>query len=326
MMLRPNDLHKEHSTFVGTAGNSSACVHILMAVHQGEKYLPQQLSSFTTQTYPNWALWAGIDAPKAGEDQSREILNACVKKPVVLDGPALGVAANFMALMSAAPAGEIWALADQDDVWLPDKLARAVEQLNKISPDTPALYCARTLIADNRLGRMRLSPMRRRGPSFANALVQNIASGNTIVLNSAATQLVASVIADTPTPVIHDWWLYQLITAVGGQVICDEQPVLLYRQHSNNVLGANDCWRSRLRRVKLIWQGVWAGWTDRNIDCLTAISGQMTPQNQQRLRTFTQAREASLWRRLFQLRRSGIYRQRSAAGGVMWLAALFGRL
>ncbi|HCP80259.1 MAG TPA: glycosyl transferase family 2 [Octadecabacter sp.] len=326
MMLRPDDLHKDPGILVGTAGSSAACVHILMAVHQGERYLAQQMASFTTQTYPNWRLWVGIDTPDTGEDQSRNILKTCSKPPTVFDGPMQGVAANFMALMSAAPAGEMWALADQDDVWLPHKLARAVETLNKVPSDLPALYCARTLIADHRLGRMRLSPLRRRGPSFANALVQNIASGNTIVLNGAATRLVASVIADTPTPVIHDWWLYQLITGVGGEVICDDQAVLLYRQHSNNVLGANDCWRSRLHRLGLILGGVWAGWTDRNLACLQPLSDRMTPENRQCLETFTKARQSSMLRRISQLRRAGIYRQRSAADGVMWLAALFGRL
>ena len=326
MMLRPDDLHKDTGTLVGTAGSSAACVHILMAVHQGERYLPQQLASFTTQTYSNWRLWAAIDTPDTGEDQSREILKTCAKLPTVFDGPMQGVAANFMSLMAAAPAGEMWALADQDDVWLPHKLARAVEQLNMYPSGIPALYCARTLIADHRLGRLRLSPLRRRGPSFANALVQNIASGNTIVLNGAATRLVASVIADTPTPVIHDWWLYQLITGVGGHVICDEQPVLLYRQHNNNVLGANDCWRSRFHRLRLIWGGVWARWTDRNLACLQTFSDQMTPQNQQRLKSFAKARQSTVLRRVFQLHRSGIYRQRFAASGVMWLAALLGRL
>jgi hypothetical protein len=136
-----------------------------------EKYLPQQLASFSTQTYANWQLWAGIDAPDVGEDHSREILKGCAKKPVVFDGPKQGVAANFMSLMAAAPAGEMWALSDQDDVWLPHKLARAVELLNKCPADIPTLYCARTLIADHRLGQMRLSPLRRREPSFANALV-----------------------------------------------------------------------------------------------------------------------------------------------------------
>lgn len=326
MMLRPDDLQKHTSTLVGTAGSSAACVHILMAVHQGEKYLPQQLASFSTQTYPNWQLWAGIDAPHTGEDHSREILNTGLKRPTVLEGPMRGVAANFMSLMAAAPGGEIWALADQDDVWLPHKLARAVEELNKHPLEVPTLYCARTLIADHRLGGLRLSPQRSRGPSFANALVQNIASGNTIVLNGAATRLIAAVIGETPTPVIHDWWLYQLITGVGGQVICDDQPVLFYRQHSKNVLGANDCWRSRLARLRLIWEGVWADWTDRNIECLQSVFHQMTPQNQQRLITFSEARRSSVFRRVFQLRRSGIYRQRPAADGVMWLAAILGRL
>jgi hypothetical protein len=118
------------------------------------------------------------------------------------------------------------------------------------------------------------------------------------------------------------WWLYQLITSVGGRVICDEEPVLLYRQHSKNLLGANDCWRSRLYRLRLIW----ARWTDQNINCLQAFSDQMTPQNKRRLKTFKEARQSSMLRRIFKLRRSGVYRQRPAADGVMWLAALLGRL
>jgi len=321
----------DHAAFnlealVGLTAPSQPRVHILMAVYQGEAYLAQQLASLSTQTHTNWRLWAGMDCTPNGQDQSRNILRASAQSPTFVEGPRNGAAANFISLMGAAPAGDIWALCDQDDVWLPHKLARAVSKLNAFASDVPTLYCARTLIADQHLCHARLSKRRCRAPSFENALVQNIASGNTIVLNGAATQLVSDIIKKVDMPLIHDWWLYQLITGVGGRIIFDDAPVLLYRQHPQNVIGANDSWGARMARIHLIFRGIWAGWTDRNIATLQSIEGHLSPRNRQKLALFARARRAPLLRRLWGLRRSGIYRQGHPASIVMWLAAALGRL
>ncbi|MGI8547659.1 MAG: glycosyltransferase family 2 protein, partial [Gemmatimonadaceae bacterium] len=75
----------------------------------------------------------------------------------------------------------------------------------------------------------------KRAPSFENAVVQNVATGCTIVINPAACKLLVSRL---PTAVdMHDWWVYQAIAAV-GDVIFDDQPSILYRQHGGNVVGA----------------------------------------------------------------------------------------
>ena len=56
---------------------------------------------------------------------------------------------------------------------------------------------------------------------FQNALVQNIAAGNTIVMNKLARDLVVkSLICDRF--ISHDWWCYKLISAAGGEIIFDE--------------------------------------------------------------------------------------------------------
>ena len=92
------------------------------------------------------------------------------------------------------PRGTWMAFSDQDDVWLPDRLARGVAALGGHSG--PALYCSRTWITDERLESRRLSAPRPRSLGFRNALVQNVASGNTILLNAAAADLVRDAAAE----------------------------------------------------------------------------------------------------------------------------------
>jgi hypothetical protein len=73
-------------------------------------------------------------------------------------------------------------------------------------------------------------------PGFPASLTQNIATGNTVVMNGAAARLVASIPAPVASP--HDWWSYIVVSACGGRVIYDPEPVVLYRQHLKNLVGA----------------------------------------------------------------------------------------
>src|SRR5262249_21670001 len=141
------------------------------------------------------------------------------------EGPRLGVTANFLSL-AADPTidAEYFALSDQDDVWHADKLSRAVAWLAGRPHATPALYCGRTALMTEDGRCYQLSPLFRRPPGFRNALVQNIGGGNTMVFNRAAKKLVET--AGRQPVVVHDWWIYQLISAAGGDVFYDRNPVL----------------------------------------------------------------------------------------------------
>lgn len=306
--------------------STSDCVHILMAVYQGEDHLAEQMDSLAAQTHSNWQLIASIDTPEGDSDKSEDILRSAAGKTKIVQGPNAGAAANFLSLMQLAPPGEVWAFADQDDVWLPYKLERALDHLNKSDPDTPTMYCARLWITDNKLENRRLSPPRPSRPSFENALVQNIASGNTIVLNPAATRIVAEIAAGSPVPVVHDWWLYQVVSGIGGTVIHDDEPVILYRQHDDNVIGANDSWRARMTRLGMVLSGVWQDWLDRNTQLLRRIEHRLTDEARETVNTFEAARHMGLVGRLRGLRKSRVRRQSKSANVTMWIAALLGRL
>lgn len=109
----------------------------------------------------------------------------------------------------------------------------------------------------------------RRDPGFRNALVQIFAGGNTTMPNRAGIAL-ARAAAAAGRVVLHDWWLHQLISGTGGQVIYDEVPLLLYRKQGTNQVGA------KLRRMRLILRGRFHRWNAINLAGLAASAHRLT--------------------------------------------------
>lgn len=308
-------------------------VHILMGVYNGADFLPEQLASFVEQTHCRWHLIASDDGSR---DESRDVLaafesdlakqSASTRSMEIIRGPENGGAANFLHLIrhlarSGRQANWV-AFSDQDDVWFPTKLERAIERLARVGSDQPALYCGRSLVTREDLTAPRLSVPRPRPPSFRNALVQNIAAGNTILLNPAATRLVCAAAPYVDAVVVHDWWLYQLVTGAGGQVIHDNEPGLFYRQHEANQIGVNDGLRARLKRLNQVLGGEFRTWNRINGAALSATSDWLTPENRALLRDFNRLRDLSLFSRLQLLRQMGLYRQTRASTLALWLTAI----
>jgi hypothetical protein len=128
------------------------------------------------------------------------------------------------------------AFADQDDIWLPDKLTWGLAALRDVPEAAPALYCARQVLVDETLNRHGLSAPLLGPAAFPASLTQNIATGNTVILNAAAIRLVSATAA--PPETWHDWWCYLMVSAAGGRILLDDRGVILYRQHSGNAVGA----------------------------------------------------------------------------------------
>ncbi len=297
-------------------------VAILMALYEGERHLQAQLDSFREQTHRDWHLIVSDDGSKDG---GPAILRGSGLPVTMIEGPRQGFAQNFLHLLTAAGDAPYAALSDQDDVWLPEKLARAVDRLSRLPAGRPVLYCARTIICGPDLQPVAQSPRWRRPFGFANALVQNVAAGNTIVLNRAALDLAQAAVAAAAGISAHDWWLYQIVTGAGGLVVRDDAPVLLYRQHEGNQMGRNDTARAALSRLSQIADGTFRRWIDANIAALMPLP-MLTTESRTRLMRFAEAREAPLAARLRGLRRAGIYRQTRAANAAMWGAAAAGKL
>ena len=312
----------------GATGSQDRVVTILMGVYNGAAHLPQQLDSFAAQADAQWQLVASDDGSR---DDSGTVMAAfAAAQPGgavrLMRGPGQGFARNYLAMLRSLPAQPGWlAFADQDDVWLPHRLSAGLQALG--DGTDMAMYCSRTLIWNDETGAQRLSRPRPRPPGFRNALVQNIAAGNTILLTPAAAALLAAAAAKTDDVVAHDWWAYLLITGAGGRVVHGDAPQLKYRQHGGNVIGSNDGVMSKLRRLMMLSNGTMRGWTDSNLAALAQVRDRLTPEAQDLIARMQAMRATKgLWARLRAFWSLGLYRQTRSSTLALWLAVLTRRL
>jgi glycosyltransferase involved in cell wall biosynthesis len=305
---------------------ASRTVLILLCTFNGEGFLAEQLGSIRRQTFGNWTLIASDDG---SSDRTRSILQAFRSsyepgRVEVIDGPRRGAAANFLYLACRdGLASDYYAFCDQDDIWEADHLARAIGVLEQADA-AAAVYGSRTRLIDRAGREIGFSPLFSRTPTFRSALVQSIVGGNTMVFNEKARKLLAFCGADVVVP-SHDWWLYQAASACGGQVTYDPYPSVRYRQHGQNVIGANTSFAARLRRLRMLGQGRFRCWSDLNIAALTRLLPRMTAENRHVFDLFCRARHQPLLRRAVMFAQAGVYRQ-TLAGNLGLVAAIVFRM
>ncbi len=222
-------------------------VAVLISTFNGEKYLEEFLFSLDNQQCPGISLFVGDDG---SSDATLQILNkfqSASKYPfqIIPSKGRLGAAAGFFELLAVAGGDfDYYAFGDQDDVWMPDKISRAVNELNKASREIPSLYCSRLEVVDKELNHLRWSRIPRR-IGFGNAIVENVATGCTLVMNASAREFILSALPDNC--LMHDWWCYLTICCF-GQIIFDENPGIKYRLHDTNVVGVATTTMDNLNR------------------------------------------------------------------------------
>ncbi len=277
-------------------------VTILLSTYNGAPFLQAQLESFLNQTHLTWEILWRDDG---STDETRQIMHRfaatagagrCREAPS--SGPHMGAAPSFLTLLAEAGQSSIVAFADQDDVWLPEKLARALCHLLPAG-GSPALYCARQYLVNEQLAHARLSARHGR-LGFPACLTQNAANGNTLVMNEAAAALV--VRAGYPPGSVHDWWSYIVVAACGGQILFDEEPQVLYRLHGHNLIG----------RAQPLYQRAWAAlqrgphvymtMMHRHADMLESQAGRLTEEARQDLRLIQAGLKGGVLARLAALR------------------------
>jgi glycosyltransferase involved in cell wall biosynthesis len=286
-------------------------VAILLCTFNGARFLPAQLSSLARQSFTNWRLFVSDDG---STDETLTIVaqhkDRLGTAPVdIRDGPRQGFVRNFLSLAcDPSIAGDYFAYCDQDDVWQPDKLSRAAAWLDTRPPHMPAMYCSRTMLIDEDGRPCGYSRAYRRTPSFRNALVQSIASGNTIVFNDAARRLLIAAGGTAKVP-SHDWWTYLLTTGAGGDVHYDQIPQVQYRMHGENVIGTNAGLRNRIRRLYLLSRGRFQRWSEMHVAALEPFRPHMTAENRALFDLFRASRQRGFFGRQIGFLNSGVYRQ-----------------
>lgn len=220
---------------------------IVLSTYNGAEFLSAQIESIRAQTAPDWRLYVRDDG---STDDTRDLIarfaTADARIVVVADHAGnLGAPASFGALLShALGRGERYVfLADQDDVWLPDKAARmlgvATEYESCLGPAAPILVHSDLRVVSSSLEVIHPSYFRfqRIDPNadaqIARLALRNAVTGCATLVNRALLECAVPF----PRVAMHDWWLAQC-AALFGHIALVDQPTVLYRQHASNVLGA----------------------------------------------------------------------------------------
>ncbi len=237
---------------INNNNNNNVRVAVLLSSYNGARYIEEQMTSILQQRGVAVQLIVRDDG--STDDTCAIVQRMAGQYPniTLIAGTNLGVVGSFFLLLSnAPPACQFYALADQDDVWYPDKLSRAVTMLMAHDQQAVAVYCSALENVDQHLAHLSYSERySKERIGLKNALVQNIATGCTMVLTPAARELI---ITELPQRcIIHDWWIYIVISAL-GTVLYDPEPTMQYRQHGGNVIGApRSGWDHLKRRFRAL--------------------------------------------------------------------------
>ena len=281
-------------------------VQVIMSTYNGEKYIKKQLDSILTQDMP-LSLHIRDDG---STDKTIDIIqdyrlyhdNISLTK-----GSNIGVVKSFFELFGEVPDDvDYVALADQDDVWFPDKISRAVKALSAKDNDIPLLYCAEQTLIDAEDNELQVNMMTvRKRPGFGNAVVENIATGCTCVFNRSMLRLLKDY--QPEYTIMHDWWIYMLASSL-GEVIYDERPCMYYRQHGHNTMGSRtnyiEEFRERIKRYSDNYGKLY-----RQLECFDKAGYKISNENGH-IRDMVLGYRHSLRMRLRCILSRKIYRQR----------------
>ena len=234
-------------------------VAVLLATHDGARWLPHQLESIAGQVGVRVAVVASDDASVDGSSEILASFFASHPVGCLLPGrgPFGSSTGNFLRLFRDADLGdaEFVALADQDDVWDPMKLAHAVEALRAHGCDGFSSSVTTWLTDGARRLLDKAQPQRR-----FDHLFESPGPGCTFVLTRELADRFRAFALETAPEIDrfshHDWLIYAFARSTGHRWHIDPMPRMLYRQHVRNEVGANmglTAFRRRFARVRSGW-------------------------------------------------------------------------
>ena len=235
-------------------------IEILLATYNGERFLPEQIESITSQSFKDYYILASDDN---SSDCTFEILRSYEsvlgEKIKVVRSNTRSAKENFYNLLDMADA-EYIALCDQDDFWESDKLEKSLKAIQRLErrygKETPILVHSDLEIVDENLNSQNKKMSELTGisedikyakkeskylytisteKSFSRYLVENNITGNTVIINKA----LLDIYKRPKVSFMHDWWL-GMIAFTFGKVGYLNECLVKYRQHGSNELGAKN--------------------------------------------------------------------------------------
>lgn len=226
-------------------------VAVLLSSYNGEKYIAQQIETIFNQSYQNIQLYVRDDG---STDHTLEILEKLNRKYsfCLMKGENVGFLKSFFILLSLVDDAEYYAFADQDDIWLENKVLKAVLWFDgqaDCMADIPLLYHSAYDIINSEMHTVKKVCYTNDVCDFRRALTDNFISGFSMVINQCMRQEMLK--GDVDKIGYHDWWAF-LIAKGLGKVYFDGETLSLHRMHETNETKVT--WRKRLQWFWNTWR------------------------------------------------------------------------
>ena len=243
------DLNEKQGKEKTEMDNKTAQTAILLATYNGEKYLSELLDSLLAQTYEDYICYIHDDG---STDSTGTIIQTYSTdypgRFIILDGPPTGGAKNnfFYMMKTAAGKHRYYMFCDQDDIWIPTKIEKSVEAIEKLEGQNnknskePCLVFGDMKVVDETLSETadsftRFNDLHYNRITLDRAVMKDCAAGCSMIFNNVLLQVV--IVEDINSIIMHDAWVMILAAALGRIQYIDE-PLTLYRQHKDNKVGA----------------------------------------------------------------------------------------
>ncbi len=226
-------------------------IAILLATYNGAQYLGELIDSLLRQSYPYFTVYIHDDGSTDGtvaleEDYAQKHENIQLLRYESQHG----ACANFLSMLERVEA-DYYLFCDHDDVWDEDKVRLSLEAMRQEEQKTPGravIVHTDLYVVDNTLQPIARSFLRYNGlhpeylTTFDEAVIPFV-TGCTMMMNAAARKAVRK---PQKAVAMHDVWATYCVLSQGGTVRLIDQPLVFYRQHGTNTVGARD-----IRKVTL---------------------------------------------------------------------------
>jgi len=308
--------------------NSKPLVTVILCTHKYVKYAEDQVKSIKNQSGVSINLVISIDSKNI--DTIEKWTNLLKKyfnkdKYKIIQGPISGFSQNFIsALINVDINSDYFAFSDHDDIWEDEKLISAINMLLKYDDSIPLLYGSRSKYVKDDGEFLTYSSNYKKPKTFKNALVQCFAGGNTMVFNKKLFNIARDI--GFVKVKSHDWWLYILVTGVGGKAIYDNKSYILYRQHNQNISGGNKGFYQIFLRIRGILSGNFRSWNKTNLSYLNKNIQFLTQENKKTLYNFSIIQDGNIFKRIYFLAKTKLYRQTTFQNAGLFFAVVLKKL
>ena len=312
-------------------------IEIALATCDSERFLPALLDSLFAQTRQDFTILVSDDASRDGtpavlDSYARRFPGRIRQLPS--NAVRLGVIANFDRLLAHAT-GDYLFLCDHDDVWLPHKVDRSLAAMRALAakhrPDTPLLVHSDLVVTGPALEVIHpsffayagIDPRRN---DFLRLLLANVVTGCTSVMNRALYRHARPIPREA---MMYDHWI-ALVAAMSGAIAYVDEPLILYRQHAANAIGARPpraaSFAQRVHGTLVSREREWLlkRYSAQAAALIARFGAEMAPRDRLAAKTLADLWETPRLRRFARLRRCGLGLEGLVRTIALWIVVTRG--